>query len=49
MANLLEVFDQETLALQLEDILRALATDLEIRLAPADLGAQASFTVGTRS
>jgi len=35
VANLLEVFDQETLALQLEDILRALATDLDVRLAPA--------------
>ena len=34
VANLLEVFDQETLARQLEDILRALDTDLEIRLAP---------------
>ncbi|HEY3860318.1 MAG TPA: transcription termination/antitermination NusG family protein [Verrucomicrobiae bacterium] len=34
-ANLLEVFDQETLGRQLEDILRALETNLEIRLAPA--------------
>ncbi len=34
VANLLEVFDQETLARQLEDILQALETDLEIRLAP---------------
>jgi transcription antitermination factor NusG len=34
VANLLEVFDQETLALQLEDIMAALGTDLEIRLAP---------------
>lgn len=34
IANLLKVFDQETLARQLEDILRALETDLEIRLAP---------------
>lgn len=34
VANLLEVFDQETLARQLEDILLALETKLEIRLAP---------------
>jgi transcription antitermination factor NusG len=34
VANLLEVFDQETLARQLKDILRALDTNLEIRLAP---------------
>jgi transcriptional antiterminator RfaH len=34
VANLLEVFDQETLAQQLDDILRALETKLEIRLAP---------------
>jgi transcriptional antiterminator RfaH len=34
IANLLEVFDQETLANQLNDILCALETDLEIRLAP---------------
>ena len=35
VANLLEVFDQETLARQLDDILCALDTKLEIRLAPA--------------
>jgi len=35
VANLLEVFDQETFARQLEDILLALATELEVRLAPA--------------
>jgi transcriptional antiterminator RfaH len=35
VANLLEVFDQATLARQLEDILLALETNLEIRLAPA--------------
>jgi transcriptional antiterminator RfaH len=34
VANLLEVIDQETFARQLEEILRALETDLEIRLAP---------------
>jgi len=34
VANLLAVFDQETLARQLEDILLALDTNLEIRLAP---------------
>ena len=34
VANLLEVFDQATLARQLEDILLALETNLEIRLAP---------------
>jgi len=34
VANLLEVFDQETLARQLDEILSALETDLEIRLAP---------------
>ena len=35
VANLLEVFDQQMLASQLEDILRALDTEMEIRLAPA--------------
>lgn len=35
VANLLEVFDQETFCRQLEDILLALETDLEVRLAPA--------------
>ncbi len=34
VANLLDVFDQETLRRQLEDILLALETDLEVRLAP---------------
>ncbi|HYT60810.1 MAG TPA: transcription termination/antitermination NusG family protein [Haliangiales bacterium] len=34
VANLLDVPDQETFAQQLGDILRALETDLEIRLAP---------------
>jgi transcription antitermination factor NusG len=34
VANLLEVFDQEILARQLEDILLALEADLDIRLAP---------------
>ena len=34
LANLLEVFDQELFVRQLEDIQRALETDLEIRLAP---------------
>ncbi|HMP81427.1 MAG TPA: transcription termination/antitermination NusG family protein [Verrucomicrobiota bacterium] len=35
IANLLEVADQETLAHQLNEILRALETDLEVRLAPS--------------
>jgi transcription antitermination factor NusG len=35
VANLLEVFDQETFYQQLEGILLALDTDLEVRLAPA--------------
>jgi transcriptional antiterminator RfaH len=35
VANLLEVFDQETFAQQLTEILAALETGLEIRLAPA--------------
>jgi transcriptional antiterminator RfaH len=35
VANLLEVFDQETFCEQLEGILVALDTDLEVRLAPA--------------
>jgi transcription antitermination factor NusG len=35
VANLLDVFDQETFARQLTEILAALETDLEIRLAPA--------------
>ena len=34
VANLLEVFDQDLFAQQLDEILRALETDLEIRLAP---------------
>lgn len=34
VANLLEVFDQETFCQQLENILVALDTDLEVRLAP---------------
>jgi transcription antitermination factor NusG len=34
VANLLEVFDQATFVRQLEDILKALETELEIRLAP---------------
>jgi transcriptional antiterminator RfaH len=34
VANLLEVFDQMTFAQQLAEILRALDTDLEVRLAP---------------
>jgi transcription antitermination factor NusG len=34
LANLLDVFDQELFVRQLEDIQRALETDLEIRLAP---------------
>ena len=34
LANLLEVFDQERFVHQLQDIQRALETDLEIRLAP---------------
>lgn len=34
LANLLEVADQEVFIRQLEDVLRALETDLEIRLAP---------------
>ena len=34
VANLLEVFDQEMFIQQLSDILRALDTNLEIRLAP---------------
>jgi transcription antitermination factor NusG len=35
VANLLEVFDQETFQHQLKDILLALDADLEVRLAPA--------------
>jgi transcription antitermination factor NusG len=35
VANLLDVFDQLTFARQLQDILRALETDLEVRLAPS--------------
>src|SRR6267142_3117464 len=35
VANLLEVFDQETFQRQLQDILFALETNLEVRLAPA--------------
>jgi len=35
VANLLEVFDQETFNQQLGDILTALELDLEVRLAPA--------------
>lgn len=34
VANLLEVFDQETFDRQLKEILRALETNLEVRLAP---------------
>ena len=34
LANMLDVFDQESFVRQLEDILLALETDLEIRLAP---------------
>jgi len=34
VANLLEVFDQETFRRQLADILQALDTDMEVRLAP---------------
>jgi transcription antitermination factor NusG len=41
VANLLEVFDQTTFARQLEEILRALESGLEVRLAPA-------ITSGTR-
>ena len=35
VANLLDVFDQETLRRQLEDILLALESDFEVRLAPS--------------
>ena len=35
VANLLEVFDQATFARQLQEILRALESGLEVRLAPA--------------
>ena len=35
VANLLDVFDQETLRRQLADILLALESDLEVRLAPS--------------
>ena len=35
MAKLLEVFDQETFQQQLQDILFALETNLEVRLAPS--------------
>ncbi|NOS70494.1 MAG: antitermination protein NusG, partial [Verrucomicrobia bacterium] len=35
VANLLEVFDQETFRRQLDDILTALETDLEVRLVPS--------------
>jgi len=41
VANLLEVFDQTTFARQLNEILRALESGLEVRLAPA-------ITSGTR-
>jgi transcription antitermination factor NusG len=41
VANLLEVFDQTTFTRQLEEILRALESGLEVRLAPA-------ITSGTR-
>ena len=34
VANLLEVFDQETFERQLQDILSALESNLEVRLAP---------------
>lgn len=34
VANLLEVFDQDLFVRQLDEIVRALETDLEIRLAP---------------
>jgi transcriptional antiterminator RfaH len=34
VANLLEVFDQENFGRQLQNILLALETDLEVRLAP---------------
>ena len=34
LANLLEVFDQALFVRQLEEVMRALETDLEIRLAP---------------
>jgi transcription antitermination factor NusG len=35
VANLLEVYDQETFQRQLEDILRALEANIGVRLAPA--------------
>jgi transcription antitermination factor NusG len=35
VANLLDVFDQDTFRRQLEDILLALESDLEVRLAPS--------------
>lgn len=35
VANLLDVFDQETFARQLEEITQALASGVEVRLAPA--------------
>jgi transcriptional antiterminator RfaH len=35
VANLLDVFDQDTFRRQLEDILLALETDMEVRLAPS--------------
>ena len=35
VANLLDVFDQDTLRRQLEDILLALESNLEVRLAPS--------------
>ena len=35
VANLLEVFDQDTFRRQLDDILTALETDLEVRLVPS--------------
>lgn len=35
VANLLEVFDQQTFDQQLQDILSALETNLEVRLAPS--------------
>ncbi len=46
VANLLDVFDQDQFVRQLSDILRALETDLEIRLAPA-IGAGSRVCIKT--
>jgi len=50
VANLLDVFDQNTLSQQLADVLRALETKLEIRLAPSiGKGARVKIKAGPLS